>query len=254
MEKESSAPHFIAYKRTKPSFNSILEESNSLNDLYQERRSCRYFSSEKVEKEVIENLIRIAASAPSGAHKQPWYFVAISDPILKKKIREAAEKEERAFYEGRASDEWLKDLKPIGTDAKKEFLETAPWLIVVFKRSYDVSPQGEKAKNYYVNESVGIASGFLISAIHHLGLSTLTHTPSPMNFLSEILERPVEEKPFLLLPVGYASADAQVPDLQRKGLNDTSDFRWFTGFQLGMTLFFARFSPHFLLIIIFESW
>lgn len=226
MEKDSSSPQFIDYKRTKPSFQSILEESKSLNDLYQERRSCRYFSSQKVEKEVIENLFRIAASAPSGAHKQPWHFVAISDPILKKKIREAAEKEERAFYEGRASEEWLKDLKPIGTNAHKEFLETAPWLIVVFKRSYDVSPQGEKSKNYYVNESVGIASGFLISAIHHLGLSTLTHTPSPMNFLSEILERPAEEKPFLLLPVGYASADAQVPNLQRKSLDEISEFHW----------------------------
>lgn len=225
MEEKHSSPQFIPYQRSQAHFTSILAESEKMNEQYQERRSCRYFSPKKVKREVIENLIRIAASAPSGAHKQPWHFVAISDPLLKRKIREAAEKEERAFYQERASEEWLEALKPIGTDANKEFLETAPWLIVVFKRSYDVSVKGEKSKNYYVNESVGIASGFLISAIHHLGLSTLTHTPSPMNFLSEILERPAQEKPFLLLPVGYASADAQVPNLQRKKLKDISDFR-----------------------------
>jgi len=221
---DQKKPVFISYKTSSRPFKSIQAESIKLNEFYQERRSCRYFSSQAVSREIIENLIKIAASAPSGAHKQPWHFVAISKPGLKKKIRQAAEKEERAFYEERASEEWLRDLAPIGTDADKEFLETAPWLIVVFKRSYNVSAAGEKSKNYYVNESVGIASGFLISAIHHLGLSTLTHTPSPMNFLSEILERPVEEKPFLLLPVGYASADAQVPKLERKELSCLSDF------------------------------
>jgi len=222
MEKDK--PAFISYQTSPPSFQSIRAESIKLNSLYQERRSCRSFSSQPVGQNIIENLIRIAASAPSGAHKQPWHFVAISDPILKKQIREAAEKEERTFYEERASEEWLKDLEPIGTDANKEFLETAPWLIVVFKRSYNVAAAGEKSKNYYVNESVGIASGFLISAIHQLGLATLTHTPSPMGFLSEILARPSEEKPFLLLPVGYASADAQVPDLKRKKLCEISNF------------------------------
>ena len=221
---DSKKPAFIPFNIGPRPFQSIGEESIRLNKLYQERRSCRYFSAQGVSRELIENLISIAASAPSGAHKQPWHFVAISEPSLKKKIRIAAEKEERAFYEERASEDWLEDLKAIGTDANKEFLETAPWLIVVFKRSYNVSATGEKSKNYYVNESVGIASGFLISAIHHLGLATLTHTPSPMNFLSEILARPIEEKPFLLLPVGYAAADAQVPNLERKKLEDLSEF------------------------------
>jgi iodotyrosine deiodinase len=221
---EEYKPLHISYKVSPRNFKSIEEESEDLNTSYQERRSCRHFSSKPLPKELIENLIRIAASAPSGAHKQPWHFVAISDPILKKKIRKAAEKEEHAFYQERASDNWLKDLKVIGTDANKEFLETAPWLIIVFKRSYDVLAEGLKAKNYYVNESVGIASGFLISAIHHLGLATLTHTPSPMDFLSKILERPIEEKPFLLLPVGYPALDAQVPDLKRKPLENLSNF------------------------------
>jgi iodotyrosine deiodinase len=221
---EEYKPLHISYKVSPRNFKSIEEESEDLNISYQERRSCRHFSSKPLPKELIENLIRIAASAPSGAHKQPWHFVAISDPILKKKIRKAAEIEERAFYQERASENWLKDLKVIGTDANKEFLETAPWLIIVFKRSYDVSAEGLKSKNYYVNESVGIASGFLISAINHLGLATLTHTPSPMDFLSKILERPIEEKPFLLLPVGYPALDAQVPDLKRKSLENLSDF------------------------------
>jgi iodotyrosine deiodinase len=221
---EEYKPLHISYKVSPRNFKSIEEESEDLNTSYQERRSCRHFSSKPLPKELIENLIRIAASAPSGAHKQPWHFVAISDPILKKKIRKAAEIEERAFYQERASENWLKDLKVIGTDANKEFLETAPWLIIVFKRSYDVSAEGLKSKNYYVNESVGIACGFLISAINHLGLATLTHTPSPMDFLSKILERPIEEKPFLLLPVGYPASDAQVPDLKRKPLENLSDF------------------------------
>jgi nitroreductase len=221
---EEDKPVHISYEVSPRNFKSIEEEGKDLNVSYQERRSCRHFSSKPVSKQLIENLIRIAASAPSGAHKQPWHFVAISNTILKKKIRKAAEEEERAFYQERASEEWLKDLKVIGTDANKEFLETAPWLIVVFKRSYDVSAEGRKSKNYYVNESVGIASGFLISAIHHLGLATLTHTPSPMSFLSKILERPIEEKPFLLLPVGYAASDAQVPDLRRRPLENLSDF------------------------------
>ncbi len=220
----STKPVLIPFKMSPRSFGSIDAESIRVNKLYQERRSCRYFSSQAVSKKTIENLISIAASAPSGAHKQPWYFVAISEPALKKKIRDAAEEEERTFYEKRASDAWLNDLAPLGTDANKEFLETAPWLIVVFKRSFNVNEQGEKSKNYYVNESVGISCGFLISAIHQLGLATLTHTPSPMNFLSEILARPSEEKPFLLLPVGYAAADAQVPNLQRKALADLSEF------------------------------
>ena len=189
------------------------------------RRSCRYFTDEPVAKEVIENIIKTAASAPSGAHKQPWTFVAIQNPSVKKQIRKAAEKEEKEFYEHRATDEWLEDLAPIGTDWQKPFLETAPWLIVVFKKTWNDGPSG-KSKNYYVQESVGIACGFLIAAIHQAGLVTLTHTPSPMNFLADILKRPDNEKPFLLLPVGQPAADATVPDLTRKGLEEMSV--WFT--------------------------
>ncbi len=188
------------------------------------RRSCRYFSDESVTKTTIEALIKAASSAPSGAHKQPWTFVAVHNPNLKKRIREAAEIEEKEFYESRATADWLEDLAPIGTDWQKPFLETAPWLIIVFKKTYNETKNG-KTKNYYVQESVGIACGFLIAAIHAAGLNTLTHTPSPMNFLSELLERPVNEKPFLLLPVGYAAADATVPNLERKGLEEVAVFR-----------------------------
>ena len=183
------------------------------------RRSIRFFSDEEVSTEVIDNLIRTAGTAPSGAHKQPWTFCAVSNPELKKRIRAAAEEEERAFYGGRAGEEWLKDLAPLGTDANKPFLEIAPWLIVVFKQVYDPS-DGGKAKNYYVQESVGIACGMLIAAIHNAGLVTLTHTPSPMQFLADILQRPPHEKPFLLLPVGYPAEDATVPLLTRKALDD----------------------------------
>jgi iodotyrosine deiodinase len=164
-----------------------------------------------------------ASSAPSGAHKQPWTFCAISNPELKKSIREAAEKEEYESYHGRMSERWLRDLAPIGTDWHKPFLETAPWLIVVFKKVYD-EQEGEKINNYYVNESVGIACGMLITAIHNAGLVTLTHTPSPMNFLTAILERPSNERPFLLLPIGYPEKETFVPDLQRKSLSEVSEF------------------------------
>ena len=157
-----------------------------------------------------------ASSAPSGAHKQPWTFCAVSNIEIKKAIKAAAEKEEYENYNGRMSDEWLKDLAKFDTDWHKDFLEIAPWLIIVFKKAYDIDEEGIKHKNYYVNESVGIACGFLINAIHYAGLVTLTHTPSPMNFLQEILERPENERPFLLLPVGYPAVDTEVPVLQRK--------------------------------------
>jgi nitroreductase len=201
----------------------LLAKAKAQNLLLQKRRSCRFFADQPVEKVVIENLIQVAASAPSGAHKQPWTFVAVENASLKSKIRQAAEAEEQAFYQERASEAWLKDLAPLGTNWEKPFLEDAPWLIVVFKKSYDVE-NDVKLKNYYVNESVGIACGFLINAIHQCGLATLTHTPSPMAFLAEILERPSHEKPFLLLPVGFPADDAVVPKLSRKPLNEISVF------------------------------
>lgn len=188
------------------------------------RRSLREFSDFPVPRQKIERLIALAASAPSGANKQPWHFVAVQNPEVKRQIRLAAEEEERAFYGGRASDQWLEDLKPFGTDWEKPFLETAPWLIVVFRQNYEVDEEGQKAKNYYVQESVGIACGFLIAAIHAAGLSTLTHTPSPMGFLGKILGRPDNERAFLLMPVGYAADDAQVPNISKKDLGEISDF------------------------------
>jgi nitroreductase len=169
---------------------------------------------------VIENILKTAGSAPSGANKQPWTFCMISNPELKKKIRIAAEKEEYANYSNRMSQEWLNELKKIGTDWHKSFLEIAPWLIVVFRRIYEIDSNGEKKNNYYVTESIGIACGMLLMAIHHVGLAALTHTPSPMNFLGEILHRPENERPFLVIPVGYPADETFVPDLKRKGLDE----------------------------------
>lgn len=174
------------------------------------------FSDKEVPLEVMENIIMAASTAPSGAHKQPWSFCLISDPQLKARIREGAEAEEYENYHGRMSEEWLADLQPFATDWHKPFLEIAPYLIVLFKKAYDLDEKGQKHKNYYVNESVGIAAGFLLAAIHHAGLVALTHTPSPMNFLGDILERPSNERPFLLIPVGYPADDAEVPVLERK--------------------------------------
>lgn len=196
-------------------------------DFYREmnlRRSVRDVSDRPVARDVIEKLILTASTAPSGAHKQPWVFCAVSDPTIKKEIRAAAEKEEYDSYHGRMSERWLKDLAPIGTDWHKPFLETAPWLIVVFKKVYDLVEDGEKAPNYYVNESVGIACGMFITAVHMAGLVTLTHTPSPMNFLGKILNRPENERAFLLLPLGYAADEAYVPKLERKGLDKVAVF------------------------------
>lgn len=187
------------------------------------RRSVRHFSNAPVPKAVIENLILTASSAPSGAHKQPWTFVAISNAELKHAIRELAEKEEKESYDGRMSEEWLKDLAPLGTDWQKEFIDIAPWIIVVFKRPYEIV-NGEKKNNYYVTESVGIASGFLLAAIHMAGLVSLTHTPSPMNFLVKALARPENERPFLLIPVGYPAADAMVPNIHRRKLEEVAVF------------------------------
>ncbi len=184
------------------------------------RRSVRQFSDRAVSRETIDRVVQTAGTAPSGAHKQPWSFVAVSDPEIKRSIRAAAEAEEREFYARRANPEWLADLAPLGTGTDKPFLEVAPWLIVVFKQMKDTSGEHPSDQVYYVNESVGIACGFLIAAIHMAGLVTLTHTPSPMGFLATILDRPAHERPFLLLPVGYPADGCTVPSLRRKALAD----------------------------------
>ncbi len=188
------------------------------------RRTVRHFSDRPVPEGVIEDCLRAAGSAPSGANLQPWHFVVVRSIDVKRRIREAAEAEERAFYEGRASDEWLQALAPLGTDADKPFLEKAPALIAIFGERYGVDAEGKRQKRYYVDESVGLATGILITALHHAGLATLTHTPSPMGFLREILGRPQNERPFILLVVGYPTEDAHVPDIQRKTLEEIATF------------------------------
>ncbi len=188
------------------------------------RRTVRDFSPRPVARELIEHCLKAAGSAPNGANLQPWHFVAVSDPALKSEIREAAEAEEEEFYEHRAPNEWLEALAAIGTDARKPFLETAPWLIAIFAQPYRILPDGRKLKHYYATESVGIATGFLVAAIHQAGLVSLTHTPSPMGFLNKLLGRPSHEKPFLLLVVGHPADDAQVPDIHRKPLPEISTF------------------------------
>ena len=185
-------------------------------DVMNQRRSVRYFSGRPVSRETIQWLIRAASTAPSGANKQPWRFIAVSDPALKREIRAAAEAEEREFYERKANPEWLADLAPLQTGPEKEFLESAPWLIVMFK----LMRTDDDRQVYYVNESVGIAAGFLLSAIHHAGLVALTHTPSPMGFLARILNRPALERPFLLIPVGHPAEGCTVPDITRKDLSE----------------------------------
>mgnify|MGYP001818947370 CR=1 FL=1 len=189
-------------------------------DDLQRRRTIRDFSDTPVPKKVIEDCLRAAASAPSGANRQPWHFVVVSDPATKQRIRVAAEEEERAFYSGRASDAWLEDLAALGTDADKSFLETAPFLIVIFAERFEELTDGSRHKNYYVSESVGIATGMLISALQRAGLGTLTHTPSPMGFLREVLDRPRSERPFLILVTGYPAETATVPDIHRKAFDD----------------------------------
>lgn len=190
----------------------------------QRRRTVRYFSDRAVSREVVENCLLAAGTAPSGANLQPWHFVVVSDPAVKHRIRIEAEKEEHEFYERRAPREWLDALAPLGTDANKPFLEIAPYLIVIFAQSYGLLPDGRKVKNYYVQESVGIATGMLITAVHNAGLVSLTHTPSPMGFLNEILGRPANEKPFLVLVVGYPAQDAVVPEIGKKPLEEIATF------------------------------
>lgn len=215
---------FIPYQLTRLDEREMLYKSRIFYELLNSRRSVREFSSRPVPRDIIENIIKTASTSPSGAHKQPWTFCAISNPDTKRKIREAAEKEEYNNYKSRMSDSWLEDLKPFKTNWQKPFLETVPWLIAVFSRSYDLDDHGNKLNNYYVKESVGLACGMLLAAIHNAGLAALTHTPSPMNFLVKILKRPQNERPFLLIPVGYPADKCMVPDLQRKPLELISEW------------------------------
>ena len=200
--------------------NEMFKKSKEFLQTMERRRTVRDFSNNELPIEIIKNCIKTAITAPSGANKQPWHFVIIKDPKIKSKIRKAAEKEEKEFYSHRATKEWLEDLNQFGTNWEKEFIDVAPYIIVVFKKKYDVSEAGEQRKNYYVNESVGIASGLLLTALHNAGLATLTHTPSPMGFLSKILNRPKNETPYLLIPVGYPDLDAKVPIISKKTLNE----------------------------------
>jgi len=210
------------FKKYSP--EEMIKRSESFYNQIKQRRTVRDFSDNPVSKEVIENCIRAAGTAPSGANLQPWHFVVVSDPKIKKQIKIAAEKEEQEFYANRAPKEWLDALAPLGTDEQKPFLEKAPNLIAIFSKSYDLLPDGRKVKQYYSQESVGIACGILITAIHNAGLVSLTHTPSPMNFLNEILGRPGNERPFLLLVVGYPEKDAKVPDINKKKLEEIASF------------------------------
>lgn len=215
----SKKADFIPFHFEKIDEQKMLKNSLDFYVKMDSRRSLRMFSDQLVPLEVMQNIIKTAGTAPSGAHKQPWTFCLVGNPKIKEQIRVEAEKEEYESYHGRMSEEWLKDLEKFDTDWHKPFLETAPWLIVVFKKIYDLE-EGEKRTNYYVSESVGIACGILITAIHMAGLVTLTHTPSPMNFLAKILDRPSNERPYLLLPVGYPASDAMVPKLSRKALDE----------------------------------
>lgn len=220
---DRARPATVPYTPARVPAEEVLERIRRDRTIADARRTVRSFSSEPVTREVIEEAIRIAGSAPSGAHKEPWHFVAISGAELKARLRDAAEEEERAFYEQRATPEWLEALAPLGTDFVKEHITAAPWVIVVFRRDHDETPEGPR-KNYYVSESVGIAVGFLIQALHRAGLATLTHTPAPMTFLRELCGRPKNEKPYVLLPVGHPAPDCRVPDLRRKPLSAISTF------------------------------
>ncbi len=214
---------FIPYRPERLTEEEMLRRGRDYLAEMDRRRSVRFFSPEPVPRELVELAIRTASTAPSGAHRQPWKFVVVGDPALKREIRAAAEAEEHQSYVGgRMPAEWLEALAPLGTNWEKPFLETVPWLVVVFEELYAVDSGGGKHKNYYPKESVGIACGLFIAALHRMGLATLTHTPSPMAFLSRILNRPPNEKPFILFPVGYPAADAEVPDIRRKDLSDVT--------------------------------
>ncbi len=217
-------PTFVRPDLATYAIDEMRARAHAFADDLGRRRTIRHFSDRPVPRDVIEACLRAALSAPSGANRQPWHFVVVSDPAMKHRIRKAAEAEERAFYAGRAPDEWLEALAPLGTDADKPFLETAPYLIVIFAEAFGLRPDGTKLKHYYVQESVGIAAGFLIAALHHAGLATLTHTPSPMAFLSDVLGRPANERAFLILVTGFAAEDARVPAITRKRFEAVVDF------------------------------
>lgn len=218
-------PHFLpltSWREFEP--DEMLRRASAFRQQMQRRRTVRFFSDRAVPREVIEDCLLAAGTAPSGANLQPWHFAVVSDPAIKHRIRVEAEAEEHEFYTRKAPQEWLDALAPLGTDEHKPFLETAPYLIVVFAQSYGLLADGRRVKNYYVQESVGIATGMLITAVHNAGLVSLTHTPSPMGFLNEILGRPANEKPFLILVVGYPADDAVVPDISKKPLEEISTF------------------------------
>ena len=215
---------FIPLEFNRQDEESMLRESMEFYQLMSRRRTIREFSEQKVPQTVLKNALKAAGTAPSGANMQPWHFVVVQDPAVKKRIREAAEIEERELYEHRANDEWLQAITPLGTDANKPFLEIAPALIAIFLKKFTIDDSGKKHKNYYTAESVGIATGVLISALHKSGLGTLTHTPSPMKFLGNILERPSYERPYLLLVCGYPSDDVMVPNIKRRSLDDICTF------------------------------
>jgi len=213
--------NFISYSDyTAYSETEMTKRSRAFYEQMKRRRTVRDFSEREVPFEVIKQCIKTAGTAPNGANMQPWHFVVVRDPEIKREIRVAAEKEEKEFYKNRASEEWLEALAPLGTDPEKPFLETAPYLIVIFSQTYGFDEDGNKVRHYYVKESVGIATGMLITAVHNAGLASLTHTPSPMGFLNDILDRPDNERPFLLLVVGYPAEDAKIPDISKKSFED----------------------------------
>ena len=218
-------PQFVSHSgyREYPA-EEMKRRAAAFADDIRRRRTVRDFSDRPVPREVIDDCLRAAGSAPSGANMQPWHFVVVGDVAVKRRVREAAEQAEREFYQRKAPEEWLEALAPLGTDEHKAFLETAPYLIAVFAQTYGVLPDGRKTKHYYVQESVGLATGLLIAAIHNAGLVSLTYTPSPMGFLKEILGRPANERPFLVLVVGYPAPDAQVPALAKKPLEEIATF------------------------------
>ena len=215
---------FISFSKKTFDASEMKKRSADFFEWMNSRRTVRDFSDKPVPEEIIKNIISTASTAPSGAHKQPWTFCIVKNPMLKKQIRIAAEQEEKINYEERMTEQWRKDLQPLGTDWRKPFLEIAPYLIVVFRISYERDGENSSHPNYYVNESCGIACGFLLAAIHDAGLVALTHTPSPMNFLSQILNRPENEKPFLLIPVGFPADDCWVPDIKRKSLEEVCEW------------------------------
>jgi iodotyrosine deiodinase len=217
----TNEPAFIPYRSEPVPDDELVARAEAIYEEANRRRSVRHFSDRSVPREAVEYAVRTASTAPSGAHRQPWTFVLVGDPAVKSRIREAAEAEERENYlGGRMNEEWQAALEPLGTDWQKPFLETVPWIVVVFEQRHGVDEDGSVRHNYYVKESVGIACGLFISALHRMGLATLTHTPSPMRFLAEILGRPANERPFVLFPIGYPADDATVPNLTRKPLDE----------------------------------